>query len=545
MSRTFKEIYNVFKPHFFSNQVVFYNLFFLVPKNENILELEEELNQSIDLFIETEDYNKFLEASTTKKFYYSLLDICTDEDYTFPLLMPNSGENTRRTYVSKLLNQPAEKSISPGWKKLYLNDEKIEEYKHIIQTLLTYYCIMYHKEFLFIDNSRDKKALMIKPKAQEKIKRSLPSEYVNIPMFSIKSLSDFITELIWSYIKPRYTNSIFNAWEFFQANVDCYGAHNINRYFALLEYADRNVYCAYKLGDIYYYGEYFYSESKNNKYEIPIDYHKAYQYYERCLKDSEFIPGACWSMGYMIQNGLVSKKGRDKDEYAEELYIKCGNYAPALNNLGLLMKKKGDKLFKDKNYCDLNSCEKKECLNYYFGFYNYCYEAHKNNWLYGGNNLYDFFIKDEYIPIRNELKKFDDYIELNPISLLQSSAQRKNPWAMDKLACHYICDYLWLHLPFNKRTSTKTELFRDIANGVISLKDAETHDNNDLTLKDAKNLLSKAHDINYDRATFHLAINFFYDQPLMGILLEKAKRQGNTFASNMLEKLISDYYIVS
>lgn len=228
---------------------------------------------------------------------------------------------------------------------------------------------------------------------------------------------------------------------------------------------------------------------------------------------------------------------------AFELFTRCGNYPPALNSLGLIYKKRADKVYESKEYNSLTSQEKTECLQNYIYFIEKCYSACCGDWVYAYNNLYAFYIDDKYKVIRKELLHNSSYIELEPITLLQQAANRKNPWAMDTLALHYITDYLWNTKKLSNNCKTNYELFNLVKQGKITLENVLHNQTTTLTAKlaEAKKMLKQLNEINYSRGTFHLAINFYYNSPLMGNLLEKASNLGNEFATAALEDLMKQY----
>ena len=128
--------------------------------------------------------------------------------------------------------------------------------------------------------------------------------------------------------------------------------------------------------------------------------------------------------------------------------------------------------------------------------------------------------------------------------MLRLAAKKNNPWAMDRLACHYICNYLWEKGSAQQKYASKEQLLMGIMEGKASLKMAN-FEIDDLVricfpLSEAKKMLTLADSNNYDRSTFHLAVNFYYDTPMYGILLEKASRQGNVQAQEMTLKMVDE-----
>lgn len=531
-----KKLYSALKPTIFSSQVIFFNLLFNFTKDD-ISELINELESNILKYCSARDYDSFMSSSSTKEFYNILLNYPDDSDSLFPSIKSNAtNSESARVNISTHMNDNGASAIPLYWRKQYFEKNDRDSYKSILITLLTYYMVMYHQNRLTIHKDsitlNEASWLALTNSIRE---NSIPYGKIN----SFSSLASMIIGQIWAHCQRASQSTLLSQWDFFQTHVDCYGERNINKYHALIRYYKENVYCANMLGNIYYYGCTFYTEQFQNPVKIEMNYAQAFQFYSRCTKEPNIIHSACWSAGYMILKRLVDISG-DRLAESEKMFKKCGNYAPALNSLALIEKERGDEIYLNRDYNELTDQEKKICKKHYLEFINYCYRACANDWVYSYNNLYRFFITGVYKTIRDELSSEKGYKDLDPILLLQKSAQKKNAWAMDKLACHYIAQYLWKNKISIDNFKTEEEVMQAVVDGDIHL----TNDSlTDRSLIDAKNLLlSGSTEQNYNRCTFHLAINFYYERPFMGNLLAKAASQGNENAQRMLKELMDNLF---
>lgn len=533
--------YRALKPTIFSSQVIFYNLLFNFTK-ESDFALLEKLTANITRYAATLNHYQFLYDDATKTFYKILLNYPDNIDMIFPNIKSNlANSDASRSDINIRFHDKGPNAIPLYWRKKFFENNERDSYKTTLSILLTYYIIMYHNNKLEISTNA---SISLKPDIWRTITNGAQKN--NIPYSSVDSfskLTSMIIGQIWTHCHKESKMTLLSQWDFYQSHVECYGDRNVDKFYALLKYYTDNVYCAYKLGDIYYYGNVFYSEHIENPVEIKQNYYEAYKFYMYCTKEPNILPAACWSLGYMIQNELINTTG-DCLKTAEKMYRKCGNYAPALNNLAMIEKKRGDQIYLSKPYASLSSHEKTKCKKYYLSFIEKCYSSCMNDWVYAFNNLYDFYYKSVYKQIRTELSKEKSYMDLDPISLLQLSAKRNNAWAMDKLACHYICDYLWERELFRDEYVSKEDLLKKILQGDITLQqDYDTaKKRNNPYLDKAKTLLTSAHEANYNRSTYHLAINYYYDKPIMGNLLEKAALQGNAQAKAKLNNIMKAYY---
>lgn len=274
-------------------------------------------------------------------------------------------------------------------------------------------------------------------------------------------------------------------FEIYSRYVNCYGAKNIDRLHALERYAENNIYCACELGGIYYYGDFFYAGE--NKCYIERDYSRAAKYFQACCS-KPLLPKGCWSFAHMIFLKIFNLDDATRLSKAEEYFKLCGNYGPAKNSLGLLEKERGDILLKeyveDKNtpFDSIDGKIRDKILEHYTLFFEYTSEAAKEEWLYGYNNQYAFLADKKYESIIPFLESVLSKYNIGKYSMLKKSVEMKNPWAMDKFAFVLL-------------------------SGEAGID--ETPDIKDY----ARNLLEAAHKMNYARATYHLAVYFYKEEP--------------------------------
>ncbi|MBR6666341.1 MAG: sel1 repeat family protein [Lachnospiraceae bacterium] len=523
------QIYNALKPIIFNSQVVFYNLLFNFSKHPDN-HFFSELTLNINILLSSHNHSQFVKSPISKEFYKKLFNDTNDIDATYPSIKSNQiNSDTLRTDINTAMHKNNEKAIPKYWRETYLTDSNRPLYKETLHIVLIYYILMYHYDKVELNSSTNINNLILLPKYLEVLTHKLGTLiHQNEALTSIEQLSNIIINQLYKQCEQKPISSLQNQMDFYMSHIECYGDRSIDKFYALKRYFTKNAYCAYALANIYYYGSTFYAGQKEHAIEIQKDFYKAAYYYTFCTQKPNLIVAACWSLGYMYQTGRITSK-TDNLKEAIRLFKKCGNYPPALSNLGLIEKSAGDKiLFSKKTFSSLSVCEQKACIKHYLLFIKQNYAACCNDWVYAFNNLYDFYYQPKYLEIRNALQKEETFIHLNPMHMLQQAADMKNYWAMDTLAIHYICDFLWKNNICPKDCTNKETLFELVKQGSISLSNIpkELRKKASSQLRNAESMLKELNNINYARGTFHLAINFYYDTPILGNLLKKAADQG-------------------
>ena len=446
-----------------------------------------------------------------------------------------------RADINASMHKKDETAIPKHWRQTYLTDNKRSVYKETLNSVFVYYMFMYHYDKIDWTNSNHINNIVLLPQYQSILTQKISASVVPIEnLRNLNQLVNIIINQLYVQCERAPLSSLQNQMDFFMSHIECYGDRSIDKLFALERYASQNVYCAYALADIYYYGSIFYSGQKENAIEIPSDYIKAATYYEYCTHEPNLIPAACWSLGYMYQNRLINSKFDNLKE-ATRLFKKCGNYPPALCNLGKIERTLGnDILFSKESFTCLNKNEQDACIKHYLSFIELNYSACCNDWVYAFNNLYDFYYAPKYSEIRQVLQKEKRFLNLEPLYLLQQAADMKNYWSMDTFALHQICDFLWDNYYSAQSEVDKETLFEDVKLGNISLNDLPAKIVNKFhkALQNAHSMLKELNNINYARGTFHLAIYFYHNSPIMGNLLKKAADQGYAPAQDKLEEIM-------
>jgi len=534
------KIYEALKKTLFSNQVIFYNLLFVITRDcEDSFFTELVLN--IEHFFSNMDLNSFINSAVSKNFYRRLLcsvdEVAIESNY--PSLKSNDiNTDTARSDVSQAMKKKGANAIPKYWRDTYLNNNKRNLYKDNLDIILKYYIIMYHYDKIDLSKSSGLNNLTLQDKIWNQISKNASiSDFSLAAINTFEQLENAIINRIYIQCSQNTQNHLHAQWDFYQSHIECYGDRNIDKYYVLEQYAYENVYCAYELADIYYFGAEFSSGEPGDKWKIEQNYEIAAKYFHQCSIEPNIIVPACWSLGYMYYKEMIDKGSPDNINKAIKYFKKCGNYPPALNDLGLIDKKKADAIYDKKDYRLLTPDEKDFCAKHYISFIEKCYSACCSDWVYGFNNLYVFYFDDKYDAIRNDLQNHSSYFELDPINLLQQAARKKNSWAMDTLALHYICDYFKQHQIMPEKTPS--EMILMLKCGELTLKDLPPKLRNKPSpqLQEAKDILKYLDSINYSRATYHMAINFYYDSPFMVILLEKAASYGHKQSIEAIEKI--------
>ncbi len=540
ISTPIKQLYKSLRPILFTSQVLFYNLLFEFSKNFS-KDFLVKLSLNIDNYILSGNHDQFLNAPISTDFFRILVnDFNANIDQ-----LNNRANDADRSNTTTRMNSKGQNAIPKYWRKQFLGTNRRNEYKACIDTVLKYYILIYHPEMIDMTNSTDSASLTFLPSTWSSLTDCL--SILNIPFNSVNTfsqLTSIIIGQIYKQCEESASVSLQESWDFYHTHINCYGEFSTDRLFALEKYAEINVYCADELANIYYYGGTFFAGGRQNAYEVKSDYVKAAYYYKLCTKEPNIIVSACWSLGYMYYTKRINPRGMDNISAAIELFNKCGNYPPALNSLGVIERDIADDMRKRTDYFLLDVTEKKEILRHYISYIEKCYSACCNGWVYAYNNLYDFFFKKENGQILMDLKEEENFFELDPLVLLERAAALKNYWSMDMLAIHYIANYLYEFPEIEEKYPDKKDFFLLVKQGKVTLKAIGLNPDKKLAPKlvEARNMLKELDLINYDRGSFHLAMNFYFDKPIMATLLKKASDQGNEFARDALSSILREFY---
>lgn len=221
--------------------------------------------------------------------------------------------------------------------------------------------------------------------------------------------------------------------------VDCYGSENIDRYFALLRYADKNVLAAEELGCIYYYGKELsvFNEGSGNHghFYVDADMDKAAHYFFLAASTNPPCIPACWSLGYMLLNMQFPEISGEEAVSLAETYFKVAaakGYMPACNSLGMIYQKKADRIFSKAPKPGEEA--HRQMLELYIRAL-HCYDRAGNaGWPYGHNNIAAFLLeKEKYRELLPFIEK--ELTLLGPLDSRERyllAAEKKNLWAMDQ-----------------------------------------------------------------------------------------------------------------
>lgn len=355
-------LYISLKPHLFSNQVIYYNLLFrfTYDYNSNIFEA---CNKEINEFIKNRNHNAFLSSKTSKDFYKILLNSTNGIPSSYPSIKTNEAtETVARSDVSQAMKKKGESAIPKYWRTNFLRNNKLDLYKSILDTTLKYYILMYHYDKIDQTATKDITTINLQYESWQRISENLKENELSFNNIdSLEQLENIIVSQLCKQCDYIQQTSLNSQWNFYLSHIESYGEKNIDKLFTLEKYADENVYCAYELATIYYYGCKFITDSIKESIEIKQDYRKAAYYFKQCSQEPNLIVPACWSLGYMYMYNKINNDSNNIDK-AFELFTRCGNYPPALNSLGLIYKKRADKVYESKEYNSLTSQEKMECL---------------------------------------------------------------------------------------------------------------------------------------------------------------------------------------
>jgi len=171
------------------------------------------------------------------------------------------------------------------------------------------------------------------------------------------------------------TNPVSRDMEYarYQEFVNCYRSGTLNYYHALVRFKDVNHYAAEALADVYHFGRNF------EGFEVGKDLEKAIAILNP-FKD--YSVSARWALAeshLLLGQSLNDPDSNSHLKQAQDLFVSCGDYHPALNSLSnryRLELKHPD----EKTDSDLREIARNAVL--------YASEAAKTGWVYAFNNLY-------------------------------------------------------------------------------------------------------------------------------------------------------------
>lgn len=243
----------------------------------------------------------------------------------------------------------------------------------------------------------------------------------------------------------------------YERKVDCFGRMNVDRFYALRRFAETNVWAAYELADLYFYGYAFKEinegEGNNGVYRVEANHGLAVRYYQKAADCVPPLVPACWSLGYMLWNGLAEGLTEEEaEDTARRYFALCmeQDYIPAFNSMGNMELARGRELLRRQEELEaaggsLGREEGEEMYNRFKLALEYFDYAGRNGWPYGHINvaetLGDDRIREKILPcIRDGLELAGS---LDPKERWQAAADCGNLWATDQLGLVYLREGNW------------------------------------------------------------------------------------------------------
>lgn len=301
---------------------------------------------------------------------------------------------------------------------------------------------------------------------------------------------------------------IFNApvvsneeqMDIYQTKINCYGKNSYDRFNILCKWADQNCYAAAELGDIYAHGARLHISISCYK-EIFIDRGKASSLYQRSMElSSPKNPYACWSYADLLRMkyNYSSKKDISILENACTILYKADYYPPALNLLADM-----EITIADRMRGNLSDKPADDALELYRKALLHAITAADAGWYYSNNKIAMFLqahMKDT--ALLSELTKNPKIApHMNYEEQLGIAVANENLWATNKLAEFYIAQ------------ERKEE---------------------------AKTLLLKACELNYNRAYYTMAMNICQNPLMQSEYLHRASELSYPHASYELASMYYD-----
>lgn len=243
----------------------------------------------------------------------------------------------------------------------------------------------------------------------------------------------------------------------YERKAECFGSLNIDRYYAIRRMAETNVWAAHELANLYFHGFAFREinegSGNNGIYRVEVNHGLAMHYYQKGADcDPPLLP-ACWSLGYMIWNGMAEGLTEEEAERtARKYFTRCmeEDYIPAFNSIGNIELARGRALLKRQEEREaggsgLSGEEREEmyaCFRLAMKYFDY---AGCNGWPYGHINmaetLADDSIRTKILPhIQNGLQLQGS---LDVKERWQAAADYGNLWAIDQLGLVYLKEGDW------------------------------------------------------------------------------------------------------
>lgn len=278
---------------------------------------------------------------------------------------------------------------------------------------------------------------------------------------SVEKLGDVVYEVVFYQLMrlseqysfaPEKNNQVkvdfAQQREEYMTKVDCFGADNIDRFFAAQRLAETNVIAANELASIYSHGRRFVSldgEGGNDGfYQVEADRNLAVRYIKKAVSSEPMLPDACWFLGDMIWKKQFMDVG---EEEREELALSYFYYAmkrdfiPAYNSIGVIEISRGDRLLEkslqsNKEGALLPECDWQEMICHYRKGLELCDKAGCMGWVYGHINVAKFLADERYgdriWPAIKELAVLQGPVDLR--ERWKAAADMGSLWAMNSLA---------------------------------------------------------------------------------------------------------------
>ncbi|MBR6383087.1 MAG: tetratricopeptide repeat protein [Lachnospiraceae bacterium] len=303
----------------------------------------------------------------------------------------------------------------------------------------------------------------------------------------------------------------------FYKYVGGFGSDSYDRYNMLLKFAPTNCYAADELATMYYWGKTYWIRD-NNYFELEQNYEKAAKWYIKAIENSNPpLQSSCWSLAYTLLNmHYDSVKEKDEAEAKALEYLNlAGEYPAAYNLVAWFTFRDAEELFTKYAYSPEYY---EDILIQFLTAIRLADRAGSMHWFYGNNQIAIFLTKHKSDKkLLSDLnKRLSLHIPFEAEAQLKQAASYNNPWALKHLAIYY----------FDQ--GRKEEAFSLFKKAMASNYNSAFYETAirfyETGSIEWKNLLCKASDLSYPRATFALAENES-DSLKQKILLDLCKQQ--------------------
>jgi len=282
--------------------------------------------------------------------------------------------------------------------------------------------------------------------------------------------------------------------------VDGYGSDSYDRLNLLNKYAKTNCYAANELATVYYWGKSYWIRD-NNYYELEQNYKKAIEWFVRSVELSDPpLQSSCWSISYTLDNMRYEsdKEKRIAEEKSKNYLKMAGDYPAAYNAIAKYYFRDAEIIYKGK---EQETEDSNTAVDMFTEAVRLADRAGSMDWFYGNNQIAVFLETH-----KNDAKLIDcirSRLKLNvPLDIeaqLKYSASYNSPWALKHLALFYI------------RKGDKKEGLKFLKKAMAINYSAAYYETAQNYYKpktnEWKELMKKASELSFPRATFELAIN--------------------------------------